>query len=116
MQSALGCVALLQALAAPAVTLLACCLLQAVALASRKRKQRETEERRNEQRIRDQLARVVMLPLQTCKRPRMTATVRLEGLPASGQAMVQHAAKLKCRQALSNLGSVPISSVRHCSK
>ena len=57
------------------MTLLRCCLLQAAALASRKRKQRELEERRNEQCIRDQLARVVMLPLQTCKRPRMTAKV-----------------------------------------
>ena len=116
MQSALACIAFLQALDAPAVILLWHCLLQAVALASRKRKQRETEERRNEQRIRDQLARVVMLPLQTCKRPRMTPKVRLKDLPASGQAMVQHAAELKCRKALSNLGSIPISSVRHCSK
>ncbi len=46
------------------------------------------EERRNEQRIRDQLARVVMLPLQTCKRPRMTAKVRREGLLATGDATV----------------------------
>lgn len=59
-----------------------------MALASRKRKQREMEERRNEQRIRDQLARVVMLPLQTCKRPRMTAKVRREGLLATGDATV----------------------------
>ena len=68
-----------------------CCLLQAKALASRKRKQREMEERHNEQRIRTQLARVVMLPLQTCKRPRTAAKVRLNGLLATGtpQASLQ---------------------------